>query len=105
MADALSRKNYCSNLIVRAEQLELCRELEKLRLEIVEHGQLHELTVKYDLEDRIRAAQKKCPEIHGVKALLRQAKATDFRVDEQGTSWLKERICIPKDEQICTEIL
>ena len=30
MADAHSRKSYCSNLMVRSEQPELCDELEKM---------------------------------------------------------------------------
>jgi len=35
VADALSRRSYCSNLMVREEQPELCDEMEKLKLEIV----------------------------------------------------------------------
>src|SRR6187551_1985898 len=58
VADALSRKSYCNNLMVQQEQPELHKELESLRLEIVEAGQLNELRVKYDLEDHIRQAQK-----------------------------------------------
>jgi len=42
--------------MVREEQPELCDEMEKLRLEIIEHGQLNELMIKYDLEDQIRLA-------------------------------------------------
>ena len=54
VADALSRKRYCSNLMVHKEQPELCDEMEKLKLEIVEQGQLNELMIKYSLEDRIK---------------------------------------------------
>ena len=54
VADALSRKRYCSNLMVHKEQPELCDEMEKLKLEIVEQGQLNELMIKYNLEDRIK---------------------------------------------------
>ena len=42
--------------MVHKEQPELCDEMEKLKLEIVEQGQLNELMIKYDLEDRIRLA-------------------------------------------------
>jgi hypothetical protein len=105
VADALSRKSYCSNVMVRNEQPELCEELEKLKLEIVERGQLSELTIKYDLEDRIREAQKPCPEIQEILDLMKRGKAADYRVDEQGTLWLKNRICVPRDEQIRGEIL
>jgi len=34
------------DLMVHDEQPELCRELEKLKLEIVEQGQLHECVVR-----------------------------------------------------------
>jgi hypothetical protein len=50
VADALSRKTYCNNLMVREEQPTLHEELEKLRIEIVDHGQVNELRVTYDLE-------------------------------------------------------
>jgi hypothetical protein len=58
IADTLSRKHYCSNLMVRDEQPALCDELERLKLEIVEQGHLNTMTVKYDLEDRLRLAQR-----------------------------------------------
>jgi ribonuclease HI len=41
VANALSRKHYCNNLMVREEQAALHEELEKLSLEIVEEGQLN----------------------------------------------------------------
>ena len=40
--------------MVHKEQPELCNEMEKLKLEIVEQGQLNELMIKYNLEDRIK---------------------------------------------------
>jgi hypothetical protein len=36
VADALSRKHYCNNLMIHDERPELCDELERLKLEIVE---------------------------------------------------------------------
>jgi hypothetical protein len=53
IADALSRKHYCNNMMVQKEQPTLYEEMEKLSLEIVEKGQLNELRVKYTLEDQI----------------------------------------------------
>jgi hypothetical protein len=54
--NALSRKNYCNNLLVYKELPTLYEEMEKLTLEIVEEGQLNELRVKYTLEDQIQKA-------------------------------------------------
>jgi hypothetical protein len=53
VADALSRKTYCNNLMVKEEQPALHEELEKLRIEIVDHGLVNELRVTYNLEERI----------------------------------------------------
>jgi hypothetical protein len=57
VADALSRKIYCNNLMVKEEQPALHEELEKLRIEIVDRGQANKLRITYDLEDRIRKAE------------------------------------------------
>jgi ribonuclease HI len=95
VADALSRKHYCKSLM----------ELERLSLEIVEEGQLNELRVKYTLEDQIRQAQKGCPEIQEVKRQMERGKAADYRLDDQGTLWLKDRICVPRNREIRDSIL
>jgi hypothetical protein len=100
VADALSHKHYCNNLMVQKEQLALYEEMEKLSLEILEQGQLNELRVKYTLEDQIRLAQKECPEIEEVKSLMARGKAPDYHLDEQGTLWLKDRICVPRSKEI-----
>jgi ribonuclease HI len=108
VADALSRKPYCNNLMVREEQPALHEELERLRLEIVEEGQLNEFRVKYTLEDQIRQAQKECPEIQEVKRLMESGKAADYHLDEQGIldpPWLhqdvqglEDTVLVGKDE-------
>jgi hypothetical protein len=51
VVDALSRKHYCNNLMVKKEQTALYEEMEKLSLEIMGKGQLNKLRVKYTLED------------------------------------------------------
>jgi hypothetical protein len=56
VADALSRKHYCNNLMVQKEQPALYKEMEKLSLEILGKGQLNEFRVKYMLEDQIQQA-------------------------------------------------
>jgi hypothetical protein len=53
--------------MVRDEQPALCDELKRLKLEIVEQGHLNAMTVKYNLEDRIRQAQRQCPELQKLK--------------------------------------
>jgi hypothetical protein len=105
VADALSRKTYCNNLMMKEEQPALHEELEKVRIEILDHGQANELRVTYDLEDRIRTAQKSCAEIRVLRGLMKEGQVEDFHLDEQGTVWLKERICVPQDKALLEQIM
>jgi hypothetical protein len=105
IADALSHKHYCNNLMVHEGQPTLYEELERLSLEIVDEGQLNELRVKYTLEDQIRQARKGCLEIQEVKCQMERGKAADYRLNDQGTLWLKDRICVPQNREIRDSIL
>ena len=67
MADALSRKSYCNNLMLHQYQTLLHEEFHKLDLEIVPHGFLSTLVAKPTLEDRIIAAQKRDSGIREIK--------------------------------------
>jgi hypothetical protein len=40
-----------------------------------------------------------------VKTLMARGKAADYRLDEQGTLWLKDRICVPQNKEIRDSIL
>jgi hypothetical protein len=86
VADALSRKHYCNNLMVHDEQPELCDELEGLKLEIIEQGHLNALTVKYNLEDQIRQAQKQCPELQKPKRAMWDGKCGRTNLNSTGSS-------------------
>jgi hypothetical protein len=91
--------------MVREEQPALHEELEKLRIEIVDRGQAIKQCVTYDLEDRIRKAQKSCAEIKALWELMKEGKAEDYRLDEQGTVWLKDQICVPQDKELLEQIM
>ena len=67
MADALSRKSYCNNLVLSQCQPLLHEEFQKLNLQIVPQGFLSTLVVKPTLEDRIIAAQKHDRSIEEIK--------------------------------------
>jgi hypothetical protein len=82
VADALSWKMYCNNLMVKEDQPALHEELEKLRIEIVDWGHANELRVTYNLEDRIRKDQKPCAEVKALWELVREGKAEYYRLDE-----------------------
>ncbi|WVZ95373.1 hypothetical protein U9M48_041145 [Paspalum notatum var. saurae] len=105
VADALSRKSYCNLLTGEEMSAELCAEMEQLRVDFVTTEQLNELRVRCTLEDQIRQAQKDCTSIAELKVGMEKGLLPDFRTDDQGTIWLKERLCVPLDEGIRESIL
>jgi hypothetical protein len=105
VADALSRKSYCNSLVAKERLPELHEEFEKLRIEACDSGYLNTLQVTYTLEDKIREAQKSCKEIKKIKSLMQEGKAQEYKIDELGTLWLKNRLCVPQDQQIRESIL
>jgi hypothetical protein len=36
---------------------------------------------------------------------MERGKAADYRLDDQGTLWLKDRICVPQNKEIRDSIL
>jgi len=71
-----------------------------LKLEIVVQRQLNELIIKNDIEDRIKQAQKQCLEIRKLRRSMRNGKAPDYRIDDQGVTWLGNCICVPQDQKM-----
>nr|ABG66286.1 retrotransposon protein, putative, Ty3-gypsy subclass [Oryza sativa Japonica Group] len=105
VADALSRKTYCNVDQIRPDQDRLCRDLEKLRLTVVQSGVAASLTVQPTLESQIRKAQK---DDEGIKELIKriqEKKDTDFSIDDQGTVWYGPRICVPAKKELRDLIL
>jgi hypothetical protein len=58
-----------------------------------------------DLQDGIRQAQKQCPMTKELIESIKKGVAPDYRIDDQGAVWLKDRICVPQDEEIRNIIL
>jgi hypothetical protein len=57
VADALSPKVHCNCLTVESYSETLCEDLRKLRLEIVEQGNLNPISTESNLYDRVILAQ------------------------------------------------
>jgi hypothetical protein len=70
MADALSRKSYCNNLVVQQAQPLLYEELHKLNLHIVSQGSLNTLVVEPDLERNIKTRQNYASKAEKIKRYL-----------------------------------
>nr|CAE05045.2 OSJNBa0049H08.6 [Oryza sativa Japonica Group] len=105
VADALSRKAYCNVAQIRPDQDRLCRELEKLRLIMVQSGVPASLTVQPTLESQIREAQKDDEGIKELTKRIQEKKDTDLSIDDQGTVWCGPRICVPAKKELRDLIL
>lgn len=71
-----------------------------MRVSIVSAEQLNELRVKYNLFDQIHEAQRNYLETEDLRIGMRKGLLPDFRTDDYGTVWLKDRVCVQKDEKI-----
>ena len=69
----------------------------RLNVHIVPRGSSHKLSIKPTLEDSIRKAQDSDKDLMKIRKHTGENKAPDFRVDDKGTLWYKDRICVPKE--------
>jgi hypothetical protein len=96
VADALSRKNHCNCMTVKPMDYSLCYDLEKLNIELVQQGQLTNVTVESTIKDQIISAQRKNSGIAHIKEKVRTGQHTDFSIDDTDVLWFKNRLVIPK---------
>jgi hypothetical protein len=94
--DALSRKNHCNCMTVKPMDYSLCYELEKLNIEIVQQGQLTNVTMESTIKDQIVSAQRKNSRIVHIKEKVRTGQPTDFSIDDADVLWFKNRLVVPK---------
>ena len=55
--------------------------------------------------EQIKEAQKNDEETQHIKTQIKIDKAPDFRINEQEILWYKDRICVPKKEELRKLIL
>jgi hypothetical protein len=82
VADALSRKHHCNCITVKPMDHSLCYELEKLNIDIVQQGQLTNVTVESTIKYQIISAQKKNSGIAHIKERVRTGQPTYFSIDD-----------------------
>jgi hypothetical protein len=100
VADALSRKGQTNMLIGHLLPQELCWEMAQLNLGIVASSKTLTLEIEATLEQDIRKGQMTDEKIAEYKKLIKLGKVPDFREDEQGTVWFKNRICVPEIKEL-----
>src|ERR1041384_6871252 len=105
MADALSRKSYCNNLMLQQYQPLLHEEFRKLNLEIAPHGFLSNLVAKRTLEDQIIVSQRRARGVRRIKENIASRVAKCFSTDSKGKVLFKDRLVVPKNRDLRQLIL
>ena len=76
-----------------------------MNLNIVNKSESTVMEVDSTLEQDIRKGQLQDEKILEIKQRMKEGKAPHFREDEQGTIWLKQRICVPNIKALRETIL
>src|ERR1041385_3175629 len=100
MADALSRKSYCNNLMLQQCQPLIHEEFCKVNLEIVPHGYLSTLVAKSTLEDQIIVSQSRARGVRRIKENIASGVAKCFSTDSKGTVFFENRLVVPKNKDL-----
>ncbi|XP_021729738.1 uncharacterized protein LOC110696694 [Chenopodium quinoa] len=104
VVDALGQKSsHGVNTLVVAD--ELCREMSKMNLEVVEigavEGMLANLSIQPTIFDEIRENQAGDVKLDRIREKIERKQATDFKIREDGSLRYKGRWCV---SQKCDEI-
>jgi len=105
VVDALGRKAHCNCLTVMPKDITLCQELENLGIEMISQGSLANLKIDFNLEAQIIAAQKEDKGMKYLKEKISNTAPTDFKVDDAGVVWFKNRLVVPKVPKLHQQIL
>jgi hypothetical protein len=101
----LSHKASCHCLTVRTTDITLCQEMEKLNLGMIQHETLAQLKLESILLQRIIDAQRTDRGMKHIHVKIEVDKENCFRKDDQGIIWFKDRIIVPKNAEVCQQIL
>jgi hypothetical protein len=105
VADALSRRSHLNMLSTTKLLLDFCKEFEKLNLGWVSNTEVITMEVDLTLEQDIQKGQLEDAKIQEIKEQIKEDKALEFIVDEQGMLWYKKRLCVPEVKEIRELIL
>ena len=105
MADALSSKSYCNNLMLQQGQPLLHEEFCKLNLHIAPQGFLSTLVANPTLVDHIIEAQKHDTGITRIKRNIAKGIGGCFSMDDRGVVFFENRLVVPKKQHLQQLIL
>ena len=81
------------------------REFTRFNLVLCDSITKKTLEITPTLVEEIKEAQAQDSEIQDIKELIQRGKAESFHLDEQGVLWLKDRICVPDQNNLRQQIL
>ena len=61
---------------------------------------LHNVTVSCTLESKIIQSQKTDVGVFHIKIKMKEKDTKHFRLDERGVLWFKDRLVVPKDQEL-----
>ena len=93
VVDALRRKSHKQ---LGPKNAQLQEEMAQLNVHIVLQGSYHKLSIQPTLEEKIRKPQGLDQDLMKIRKHTGENKAPNFRVDDKGTLWYEDRICVPK---------
>jgi hypothetical protein len=93
VADALSRKSQVNMLAAHPMPYELGKEFDRLSLGFLNNTQGVAIELEPTLEQDIRKGQKDDEKINEIRQLIIDGKGPNFREDEEGVVWFKDRLC------------
>jgi hypothetical protein len=101
VADVLSRKAHCNYLPA------ICLTGEESSTRVLPNLSLFNITLMPTLRDEIKAVQKNDEGMGHIKRTMQAGdpNVTCFREDAEGTLWFKERLVVPKKEELKKKIL
>ena len=100
VADALSRKQGTINAIMEGIHPRLQEEFAKLNMVLCGPISPDMMEIIPTLMEEIKAAQKSDKGIQEIKEHIPQGKAKSFHIDDQGTLWFENRICVPDQDSL-----
>jgi hypothetical protein len=105
VANALSRRSHLNMLATTKLLPEFCKEFEKLNLGWVSNIKVITMEGDSTLEQDIQKGQLEDAKIQEIKEQIKENKAPEFSVDEQGTLWYKKHLCVPEVKEVRELIL
>ena len=110
VADALSRKSAGSLAHISIERRPIIKELHELidqglQWKVTKKCILAQFRVRSVYLDRVKAAQRRDPQLQKIMFEVQRGQSRDFVVNSEGTLRLGTRLCVPNMDELRKEIM